>query len=221
LTVILANAELALADTAPGDAQRSALVEIRDAASRGAALTRDLLAFGRRQSLQPVTLDLDEVVARSVATVGSVLGRGIMVEATRPGEGKRIHADPTVLQQALLNLVLNARDAMPEGGRLSIRTAVVEVDAAHAERLGLGGAGRHVTLEVIDTGVGMDPATLSRVFEPFFTTKPEGTGLGLATVYGIVRQSGGAIQAESMAGAGTTFRIYFPEAAETPLVEVT
>ena len=213
LTVILANAELAQMGAEPDGEQRSALEEIRAAASRGSALTRELLAFGRRQTLQPVVLDLHEVVARSVGAIGPVLGRHIEITVAGTGTPKPVRADPTALQQALLNLLLNARDAMPAGGRVTILAGTTEVDAALAERLVLPAAGRYVTLDVSDTGAGMNAATLARLFEPFFTTKEGGTGLGLAAVYGTVRQSGGAIRAESAPGAGTVFRIYLPEAA--------
>lgn len=213
LTVILANAELAQLDAEPEGAQRSALEEIRAAASRGSALTRELLAFGRRQALQPVVLDLDEVMVRSVSAMGPVLGRQITIEVIGTGAPKLVRADPTALQQALLNLMLNARDAMPAGGRVTLRAGITELDAAFAERLVLPAAGRYVTLDVADSGAGMDAATLARLFEPFYTTKTGGTGLGLSAVYGTVRQSGGAIRAESTIGAGTVFRIYLPEAA--------
>jgi len=212
LTVILANAELAQLDAEPEGPQRSALEEIRAAASRGTALTRELLAFGRRQALQPVVLDLDEIVVRSASALGPVLGRQCEIAVTGTGVPKLVRADPTALQQALLNLMLNARDAMPEGGRVTLRADITELDAAFAERLVLPAAGRYVTLEVADTGAGMDAATLARLFEPFYTTKAGGTGLGLSAVYGTVRQSGGAIRAESTPGAGTVFRIYLPEA---------
>lgn len=212
LTVILGNAELALMDAPKEGAQRTALEAIRAAASRGSALTRELLAFGRRQTLQPVVLDLDEVVVRSASALAPVLGRNIQIDVAGTGTPKLVRADPTALQQALLNLLLNARDAMPTGGRVTLRAGLTEVDAALAERLVLPGAGRYVTLEVSDTGAGMEAATLARLFEPFYTTKAGGTGLGLPAVYGTVRQSGGAIRAESTPGAGTSFRIYLPEA---------
>ncbi|MFL5577346.1 MAG: ATP-binding protein [Gemmatimonadaceae bacterium] len=202
----------------PLDQLRTDLGAIRSAADRAAALTAQLLAFSRRQVLQPVVLDLNAVAAGMEGMVRRLIGEHIDVRlelGARPGHVK---ADPSQLEQVLLNLVLNARDAMPAGGHLTVATADVVVGAgAAARRAGLP-PGAYVALSVRDTGVGMDEATRSRMFEPFFTTKDvgHGTGLGLATVYGIVKQSGGEVRVESAPGKGTTVRVHLP-ATDEPL----
>jgi len=190
------------------------LDHIRRAAQRTAAITQQLLAFSRRQILQVQTLDLNEVVHAIEPVLSRVLGETSRLAIRLDPDLGAVRVDRGQLEQVLLNLALNARDAMPAGGRLSIETANIRLDRAYVEAKGLEAMrpGMYVRLVVSDTGHGMNRETLEHVFEPFFTTKPvgEGTGLGLATVYGIVRQSGGFIWAYSEPGTGTTFKIYLP-----------
>ena len=189
--------------------------EIRKVADRASALTRQLLAFSRKQFLDPVILDLNDAISGLLQVLPRVVGERIATRMRLEKPLKPITADPSQIEQALLNLVLNARDAMPNGGELLIETAntVLDRDRLVSEGLTLQ-PGSYVMLIVSDTGTGMDDSTRARAFEPFFTTKPrgKGTGLGLATVYGIVDQSGGQISLDSAPGRGTTFRIYLPEA---------
>jgi nitrogen-specific signal transduction histidine kinase len=212
LTVIRLHSELLAEALAESDPRREDVAEIGRAADRAAALTRQLLAFSRRQVLQPRVLVLDEVVRNARQLLHRVIGADIRVESHGTTIG-RVRADPGQIEQVLVNLAVNARDAMPEGGRLLIETADVELDAMFGPKRGAAiSAGPYVMLAVSDTGLGMDAATQARIFEPFFTTKEvgKGTGLGLSTVYGIVKQSGGSIWVESEPGAGATFRIYLP-----------
>ncbi len=187
--------------------------EIYVAGQRAADLTKQLSAYGRRQSLQPVVLDLNRLVTGVGRTLGRVVGEHVRVVTDLVADAPPVLADPGQLEQVLLNLAVNARDAMPEGGTLTFRTARDPLDAAAAARLGLAPA-NYVRLDVADTGCGMDAATQQRLFEPFFTTKGvgKGTGLGLATAYGIIKQSGGAIHVTSAPGHGTTFTIHLPQA---------
>ena len=204
LTVITSYSELVLSELAEEAAHRADIEEIRRAANRASALTRQLLAFSRRQVLQPRDLDLNGVVASVESMLGRIIGEGITL-IFNPGENVgTVRADPGQLEQVLLNLAVNARDAMPEGGTLTLATS--RLMALHAA------AGDFVQLTVADTGIGMDEATIARAFEPFFTTKSlgDGTGLGLSTVHGIVTQSGGRIEVDSAPGVGTTFRIFLP-----------
>ena len=197
LTVISGFTELALGSMPKDDRTRADLLQVKDAAHRAGELTTQLLAFGRRQMLQPRVVDLNESVERIHAMLGRLVGSHLTIRIDVARDLARVHADPGQLEQVLMNLALNARDAMPEGGTLTIGTRNVTDGVA---------------LVVRDTGHGMDAATKARIFEPFFTTKGhgKGTGLGLATVYGIVQQSGGRIQVESAPGAGTTFTIVLP-----------
>ena len=215
LTAVIGYAD-AIAERETDDATRRDVGEIRKAADRAASLTRQLLAFGRKQFLRPVVLDLNETVTGLLQMLPRVIGENIQTLPRLDADLARVTADPSQMEQVLVNLVLNARDAMPMGGTISIETANVELTAAvlAAEGLRLD-PGSYVMLGVSDTGTGMDATTRARAFEPFFTTKPKGkgTGLGLATVYGIVDQTGGEITIKTALGHGTVVRIYLPAVA--------
>jgi two-component system cell cycle sensor histidine kinase/response regulator CckA len=224
LTAILGYVDLMQGSLSEQDPIARHALQIRRSAERASLLTRQLLAFSRKQFLQPRIIDLNAVVEESNQMLRRLISEHIELSASLDPRLLRIKVDPAQLQQVLLNLAVNARDAMPKGGTLGIVTANVDLPAR-----ALGGApdfeaGPYVMLAVSDTGVGMDTTTRARIFEPFFTTKRigEGTGLGLSTVYGIVRQSGGHIQVDSERGRGTRFTIYFPavsDAAEAPRPE--
>jgi two-component system, cell cycle sensor histidine kinase and response regulator CckA len=223
LTIISGYSQMLLSRFAPGDTVREQVQEIKKAGERAGALTRQLLTFSRRQVLAPQVLDLNAVVTNVGKMVGRLIGEDIEL-VTSPGAGLgRVKADPSQIEQVIMNLAVNARDAMPEGGKLILETANVEVDEAFARNHIPMGLGPYVVLSVKDTGCGMDAEVQAHLFEPFFTTKEvgKGTGLGLATVYGIVKQSGGYIWADSEPGKGTTFKIYFPRIEElASVVEV-
>jgi CheY-like chemotaxis protein len=189
------------------------LQQIRRAADRAASLTQQLLAFSRKQVLQPKVLDMNEAVSDIQKMLARVIGEDIELIASLHPSLLPVKADPGQVEQVLMNLAVNARDAMPQGGKLRMETSNLDVAAEMARDLELI-PGQYVMLRVADSGHGMDSTTLSHIFEPFFTTKPmgKGTGLGLATVYGIVKQSGGSIHVKSEVGQGTTFHIYFPAA---------
>ena len=194
------------------------VIEIRKAADRGAGLTRQLLAFSRKQFLTPTVVDLNETVSGLRQMLPRAIGEHIHTNIRLAPDLARVKADASRMEQVLVNLALNARDAMPEGGELTIETSNVTLTEPRLRAEGLGlRPGFYVMLSISDTGVGMDAATRERAFEPFFTTKPQGkgTGLGLATVYGIVDQSGGSVSLESGLGAGTTARIYLPATTAT------
>ncbi|MGB7924342.1 MAG: ATP-binding protein [Pyrinomonadaceae bacterium] len=212
IAVILLHSELMLRDLGQNCDLRRRAEEIRKASDRAAALTRQLLAFSRKQVLQPKVLDLNDVVADMNKLLQRLIGEHIeLLTVTETGLGM-VKADPGQIEQVIMNLVVNARDAMPKGGRLAIETANVELDKDYSSRHIAVQPGRYVMLAVSDNGEGMDAQTQARVFEPFFTTKEQGkgTGLGLSTVYGIVKQSGGNIWVYSEVGWGTTFKIYLP-----------
>jgi len=212
LTGILGHCSLLLEDPSLSLESRSDLAQIQRSADRAAGLTRQLLAFSRRQILAPRILELNRLVAGTVSAIRGVVGSRIDVIQVLAADLPPVLADPGQVEQLLLQLGTHAREAMPDGGRLELRTNPIRVDAAFAGRhLGLA-PGDYVTLTVRDTGRGMDSDTLAHVFDPFFSGKPigEGLGLGLASVYGIVKQSGGYISAESAPGEGTAFIIYLP-----------
>lgn len=210
LTVIKGNAEILLLELPDDDPARGDIAEIQRAADRAAALTRQLLAFSRKQVLQPKVLALDEVVSELAPMLRRIIGEDVEMHTVAAPDLAPVRADPGQLQQVIMNLAANARDAMPRGGALTVELANVELDAAAAADLPGLEPGGYAMLAVRDTGCGIDPATRAQIFDPFFTTKPQGTGLGLSTVYGIVQQSGGAVEVGSEPGSGTTFRIFLP-----------
>lgn len=212
LTAITGNSELLLQKLDVADPHRRFVVEIQKASERAAGLTRQLLAFGRKQLLQPKVIAPNAVISDMTQMLRQMLDSSVdLVISLDPSLG-RVKADPGQLHQLILSLIVNARDAMPEGGNLTIETQNAEMDKAFARRYSSIHDGPHVLISVSDTGAGMDAETQSHVFEPFFTTKEQGkgVGLGLSTVYGIVKQSGGSIWVNSEIGQGTTFNIYFP-----------
>jgi PAS domain S-box-containing protein len=215
LTAILGNAELALMDLEKDHPARLSIDEITKAAEGAARLTRQLLSFARRQMIEPVALDLGAVVEGSLEMLRRLLGEEIQISAALAEDLGIVEADPGQIQQVLVNLTVNARDAMPEGGRLVIETANVLIGEEYVGTRAEIAPGLYVTLSVTDTGTGMSEEVLSHVFEPFFTTKPQGsgTGLGLATSHGIVKQSGGHIWIHSELGQGTTVTILLPQVA--------
>lgn len=215
LGVIIGYAEVLQQNLRTEDSLREAVDEIRKAGQRAAALTQQLLAFSRKQVLEPKILDLNAIVLDMEKMLRRLIGEDVSLKFdVRPGVGN-VKADRSQLEQVLLNLAVNARDAMPRGGELRIETADGELTEKDVRRYRYVVPGRYVVLTVSDNGVGMDAETQSHIFEPFFTTKEKGkgTGLGLATVYGIVKQSGGYIWLDSARGEGTTFRIFLPRAA--------
>src|ERR1035441_7557855 len=228
LTVINGYCDLLLSRLTPDDPDREGLVDARQAGERAATLTRQLLAFGRKQILSPSPLSLNQIVSSMETMLRCMVPENIDIATVlAPGLGAAM-ADTGQIGQVLMNLVANARDAMPNGGKIRIETANVDVQSATGERDRDIAPGAYITLAVADTGVGMDERTRALIFEPFFTTKElgKGTGLGLAMVYGIVKQSGRAIAVRSEPGAGSAFTVYFPrvdapaaQLPSTPVVE--
>jgi CheY-like chemotaxis protein len=214
LSVVMSYSSLLISDLCPGDPMRADLQEIQTAGERAQNLTRQLLTFSRQEVVQPETLDLNQVIAGMDRMLRRLIREDVEL-ITVPGANLgTIWADRGQLEQIVMNLVLNARDAISDGGRITIETARAEVEAGFAhEHVGIT-PGSFVVLTIADTGLGMDSATRARIFEPFFTTKGNGrgTGLGLSTVSGIVQQCGGSIWVDSEPGKGSVFRIYLPEA---------
>ena len=215
LTAINGYSGLALQRIDDNHPLKGYLEEIKKAGDRAANLTRQLLAFGRKQILQPLPINLNDVVTDMNKMLRRLIGEDIVLTAKLEPALKKIKADPGQIEQVLVNLVVNARDAMPQGGNLTIETLGVDLDQDYAGRHVGVVPGSYVMLAVSDTGTGMDEDTRARIFDPFFTTKEEGkgTGLGLSTVYGIVKQSGGNIWVYSELGHGTSFKVYLPEMA--------
>jgi CheY-like chemotaxis protein len=212
LTVVIGYSDLLLQRLSADDRMRPRMEEIKKAGDRAAYLTRQLLAFSRKQVLQPQILDLNSLVMNVDQMLRRVIGEDIeLVTHLPPGLG-RVKADPGQIEQVIMNLAVNARDAMPQGGQLTLEAANVELDSTYARSHESVLPGHYVMLAMTDTGTGMDAETQAHIFEPFFTTKEpgKGTGLGLSTVYGIVKQSGGNIWVYSEPGKGTTFKVYLP-----------
>ena len=223
LGIIIGYAEILQENTRDGDSDREYVDEILRSSQRAASLTRQLLAFSRQQVLEPKIIDLNVVVADMKKLLRRLIGEDIELNTSPEPRLKRIKADQGQLEQVLLNLGVNARDAMPNGGQLTITTRNVTMGSAEVQKYSYPvKPGEYVQLTVSDTGVGMDSATQARIFEPFFTTKVKGkgTGLGLSTVYGVVKQSDGYIDTESELGKGTSFTIYLPVAAEAGVSEL-
>jgi signal transduction histidine kinase len=212
LSVILSYTTFAIDVLKPGDPMRDDLETVRGAGERAADLTRQLLAFSRQQVLEPRVMDLAKIVRAIEKMLARLVGEDVSVSVMPVLDSGKIYADPGQVEQVIMNLVVNARDAMPRGGKITVEINNAELDDEYAAAHPSVTAGSYVMLAVTDTGVGMDRATQARIFEPFFTTKEvgKGTGLGLSTVYGIVQQSKGHIWLYSEPGQGTTFRVYFP-----------
>ena len=216
LMAIIGYADLVIDKTPDGDAVREEVVEIKRAAERASLLTHQLLAFSRKQLLRPKTLNVNEVAADVSRMLQRLIGEDVTMVTRFGADLGPVRADPGQLAQVIMNLAVNARDAMPDGGVLSLETANVDLDEEYAiAHVGVR-PGSFVMLAVSDTGVGMSPEVQQRIFEPFFTTKPvgKGTGMGLASVYGIVMQSGGHVWVDSEPGQGSTFKVYLPRAVE-------
>ncbi|HMD62254.1 MAG TPA: ATP-binding protein, partial [Opitutaceae bacterium] len=218
LTVIQGNASLLLADEGFPEAFHEPLQQIEQSSTFAAGLTRQLLVFSRKQMIQRASLDVNAVIQHTSRLLRRVIGEDIAFEVQPEANLPPIYADNGMIEQVLLNLVVNSRDAMPRGGRLTIKTSLVERDEAYRRRVPQALEGRFACIAVADTGSGISPEIMPRIFDPFFTTKEvgKGTGLGLATVYGIVQQHQGWIEMDSSVGVGTEFRIHFPCMAGAP-----
>jgi two-component system cell cycle sensor histidine kinase/response regulator CckA len=216
LSVILSYSEMIIEDLKPVDPLRADMEEIQKAAMRGAGLTHQLLTFSRQQVFEPRVMDVGDVLGGMDRMLQRILGEDVELVSVSDQAVGHVRMDPSHLEQVILNLVVNARDAMPTGGQLTIETANVDLDEAYAQSHFPAKAGAYLMLAVTDTGSGMDRATQSHIFEPFFTTKEQGkgTGLGLSTVFGVVQQSGGNIWVYSEPGIGTTFKVYLPRVAD-------
>ncbi len=222
LAVIQGNTDLVLGGMVEGSDVEESLKQVAAAAKRGAGLTRQLLAFSRKEEMQPEEMSLNDVVSGMTRMLGRLLGAEVALQFVPSANLPAVNGDVGMIEQVLLNLAVNARDAMPRGGQLFISTAARTVDDTHVQGNLESCAGQFVCLRVSDTGTGIAPDVLPRIFEPFFTTKEvgKGTGLGLATVYGIVKQHQGWLEVESEVGQGTTFNVYLPasyEAAVSPV----
>jgi CheY-like chemotaxis protein len=218
LTVIISYAELLLREQLPDETFRSDLEQIRKAADGAAALTKQLLAFSRQQVVQPRAVRLEDVITTAESLLRRMLGEDISLHLNLNEAPATVMIDPGQLEQVLLNLAANARDAMPTGGELTLETDVVFLDEDYTRLHYPATPGTYAVVSVSDSGIGMDKETQARIFEPFFTTKEigRGTGLGLAMVYGIVKQAGGFIWVYSEPGNGSTFRLYFPIVDKAP-----
>ena len=216
LGVIQGYGEMMLRSLPPEDPQRRPMGEILKAAARGAALTRQLLTFSRRHPMEARVLEVAQVVANVEDLLRRLIGEDVEIVVASDGQRGRIKADPIQLEQVVMNLAINGRDAMPQGGSLVIQSSNVDLNAEYARAHPDAQPGPYVLLSISDTGTGMSPETLGRIFEPFFTTKEvgKGTGLGLATVHGIVRQSGGHLTVYSQVGWGTSFHVFLPRVQE-------
>ena len=223
LTVIIGNCEFLLMRHQAGDPSFKEINEVHQNALRAAALVSQLLAFSRKQTMQPKALVLGDVIGELAQMLRRLVGEGITLNVERDSDLWTVHADEAQLSNAIINLVVNARDAMPSGGTVAIRTVNQTVSKSSALGTAIMPPGDYVRIEVSDTGTGMSQEIQSKIFDPFFTTKPvgQGTGLGLATVYGIVKQTGGFITVDSEVGKGTSFNIYLPrlrvDAAAAPV----
>ena len=218
LTVIQGHAGLMQHKLEPHDPQRKSLAQICGAAGRASTLIRQLLMFSRKQVMQFRHLDLNDTLRGATKMVERLVGEHVQIDLRPSDSLPAIHADPSMMEQIVMNLAVNARDAMPNGGRITITTSVNMVKRAPTPMDTEPRDGQYVLFAFTDTGSGMDTRILSRIFEPFFTTKPvgKGTGLGLSTVFGIVRQHGGWLEVDSLVDQGTTFRIYFPRSEQAP-----
>ena len=220
LTAINGFSDLSLRRLEPEDPLRGNIEEVKKAGERAASLTRQLLAFSRKQVLQPKVFGLNSVISEVEKMLKRLIGEDIELRTVLDGDTGSVKADPGQIEQVIINLAVNARDAMPSGGRLTIETANVYIDEGYADMRIAVDPGQYVMLSISDTGVGMDEHVQSHIFEPFFTSKEagKGTGLGLSTVYGIVKQSDGNVQVYSEVGRGTTFKVYLPRVDETAQV---
>jgi signal transduction histidine kinase len=211
LSVMMGYNELVLQDEALREDSKQMLETVRDAGERARSLTRQLLAYTKRQQLKPQSLDLNAVINGTEKILRSFAGAGVTLELSLAPQLWSAWLDPVQAEQVLMNLAVNARDAMPQGGTLRIETANVELNGSRPRSHAESQAGPHVMLSITDSGNGMDEATRAKIFEPFFSTKAEGTGLGLATVFGVVQYCGGDILVQSEPGKGACFKVYFPK----------